>query len=70
MQTITSEGTFHSGVRSEINANFAVTPEISSGTSAPSSTPSKVGDIYIKTDTAKMYVATGTSSSSDWTIVN
>lgn len=45
-------------------------PTITSGTSAPSTTPTKIGDIYVRTDTDKMYIATGTSSSSDWTIVN
>jgi hypothetical protein len=70
MTTIQSEGAFDATVRGQINANFALTPEISSGTATPSSTPKKVGDIYVKTDTAKIYVATGTASSSDWTIVN
>lgn len=48
----------------------AGTPTISSGTSAPSSTPTKVGDIYVDTTNLKLYFATGTSSSSDWTIAN
>jgi len=43
---------------------------VTSGTSVPSSTPTALGQVYIKTDTAKVYIATGTSSSSDWTIVN
>lgn len=45
-------------------------PIITSGTSAPSSTPAKVGDIYVDTSAKKLYFATGTSSSSDWTIAN
>ncbi len=45
-------------------------PTISSGTTAPSSTPDKIGDIYVNTTGTTMYVATGTSSSSDWTAVN
>jgi hypothetical protein len=68
--TINSEGAFDATVRGQVNANFALAPEISSGTSTPGTTPKKIGDLYIKTDTAKVYVATGTSSSSDWTIVN
>ena len=44
--------------------------QITNGTSAPASTPAKLGDIYIKTDTAKVYIATGVSSSADWTLVN
>lgn len=38
----------------------------SSGAGAPSSTPSNLGDIYIDTTNLKIYLATGTSSSSDW----
>lgn len=45
-------------------------PNIRSGTSAPSTTPTQIGDIYVKTNTAKIYMATGTSSSADWTILN
>jgi len=47
-----------------------VYPNISHGTSAPSSTPAKIGDMYINTATDKLYIATGTSSSSDWIITN
>ena len=43
---------------------------ITSGAAAPTSTPVKVGDIYIDTTNKKVYIATGTSSSSDWTVVN
>jgi hypothetical protein len=51
-------------------AAASTTPVISTGTSAPGTTPSKVGDIYVDTANAKVYVATGTSSSSDWTVLN
>ena len=40
------------------------------GTSAPTYTPLKVGDIFINTVAVKVYVATGTVSSANWTIVN
>lgn len=40
-----------------------------SGSTAPSTTPSYVWQQYIDTTADKMYVATGTSSSSDWTEV-
>ena len=46
------------------------TPAVSTGTAAPTSTPIQVGDIYVDTTNKKMYIATGTSSSSDWTITN
>jgi len=50
-----------------VNTN---SPTITSGTAAPTTTPKKVGDIFIRTDTGKAYFAKGTSSSSDWFIVN
>jgi len=40
-----------------------------SGSTAPSTTPSYIWQQYIDTTNDKMYVATGTSSSSDWTEV-
>ena len=43
------------------------------GSGAPTSTPLAIGDIYVDTaasPTKKVYVATGRSSSSDWTVVN
>lgn len=49
---------------------YAPPPTITSGTSAPSSTPGKVGDIYVDITAKKLYFATGTSSSSDWIIAN
>lgn len=45
-------------------------PIITSGTAAPSSTPQKVGDIYVDITNKKLYFSTGTSSSADWTIAN
>ena len=41
-------------------------PTISSGEGAPSSTPTKVGDIYIDTTGDASYTAVGTASSVDW----
>lgn len=48
-------------------ANIAT---VSSGISAPSSIPAAIGQIYIDTSVAKVYISTGTSSSSDWTVIN
>ncbi len=45
-------------------------PAITSGTTAPSSTPTKIGDIYVNTSGSKVYIAKGTSSSADWLILN
>lgn len=41
-------------------------PTISSGSGAPSSTPTKVGDTYIDTTGDASYTAVGTASSADW----
>jgi hypothetical protein len=45
-------------------------PGISSGTTAPSSTPTKIGDIYIDTTAHKLYFADGIINSSNWVIAN
>ena len=47
-----------------------VSNTVSSGTTSPSSTPDIVGAMYVDTSGKKVYVATGTSSSADWTILN
>jgi hypothetical protein len=43
---------------------------VTSGVIAPASTPSALGQMYIDTALAKVYVSTGTASSADWTILN
>lgn len=43
---------------------------VSSGSSAPTSTPSKIGDIYVDTTNKKFYKAAGTSSGADWVLQN
>jgi hypothetical protein len=45
-------------------------PNITSEAAAPTTTPKKIGDIFIRTDTAKVYISTGTSASTDWKILN
>ncbi|MCW3109667.1 MAG: hypothetical protein JWQ09_4173, partial [Segetibacter sp.] len=50
--------------------SWVYSPRVSSGTAAPATTPTLVGDTYIDTTNKKMYVATGNSSSADWTITN
>jgi len=44
-------------------------PIITTGTSAPSSNPTKAGDIYVDTSAKKLYFATSTASAG-WTIAN
>ena len=38
----------------------------SSGAGVPSSTPDNIGDVYVDTSALRIYIATGTSTSSDW----
>lgn len=45
-------------------------PGISSGSVAPVSTPGRIGNIYVDIVAKKLYFATGTASSADWTIAN
>jgi hypothetical protein len=40
------------------------------GTAAPTTTPAKVGLLFIDTTNAKVYVSTGTSASTDWKALN
>jgi hypothetical protein len=77
ISTINSEGCFEASIRKIVNDNFsalnteaATASQVTHGTSAPATTPSRVGLIYIKTDTAKVYISTGTASSADWTLLN
>ncbi|KKQ77874.1 MAG: hypothetical protein UT00_C0004G0016 [Parcubacteria group bacterium GW2011_GWA1_38_7] len=52
------------------NLHAANICEVSSGSSAPSSIPVALGQVYIDTSAAKVYISTGTSSSSDWVLIN
>lgn len=45
-------------------------PQIFTGIVAPVVKPIHLGDIFINTVLAKVYIATGLSSSSDWSILN
>ena len=57
-------------VQSAINELDTEKPTLTSGIVAPTSTPIKVGDIYIDTVAKKIYCATGIASSADWTALN
>lgn len=45
-------------------------PNITTGTAAPTTTPSRIGNMYVDTTNKKIYFATGHASSADWTITN
>lgn len=47
-----------------------ITPAATSGAVAPASTPTAVGLIYVDTALGDVYISTGTSSSSDWSLLN
>lgn len=49
---------------------LATVPTITTAVVAPAVTPTKVGDIYVDTVLAKVYIAAGTSASSDWKLLN
>jgi hypothetical protein len=46
------------------------TAGVTSGSGAPASTPSKIGDLYVDTTNSKLYASKGTSSSADWFLTN
>ena len=46
------------------------TPDVYTGTGAPSKAPVKIGDFYISTSTSKVYIATATATSGSWAILN
>lgn len=48
----------------------AGSPIISTGSTAPSSTPGKAGDIFVNTTAGSVYIAKGSASSSDWVLVS
>lgn len=45
-------------------------PDITTGTAVPTTTPSRIGNMYVDTTNKKIYFATGHTSSADWTVVN
>jgi len=44
-------------------------PEVVTGSGAPTSTPNKVGNIYVDYSTPKLYFSKGNTSSADWVAV-
>ena len=45
-------------------------PTIFTGILAPTTTPDKVGDMFVDTVAMKVYIAVGVASSADWKIMN
>jgi len=61
----TSTGLMHNNGTTTLNIVTEIT-----GTAAPAVTPNFAGQMFVDTTNKKIYVATGTTNSSDWTIVN
>ncbi len=62
--TSTKQHNYYDGVtwKAQVGMTF--------GTAAPAITPVAIGNFFLDTTNKKLYIATGTSSSSDWTILN
>lgn len=45
-------------------------PSVTSDVGAPTTTPARIGNIYVDTSAGKGYIAAGTSSSTDWKALN
>lgn len=54
------------GLGDDDHTQYAI---ISSGSGVPGSTPTRVGALFIDTAGDNIYIATGTSTSADWTLV-
>ena len=52
-----------------VTSTLTISSDTTSGSWAPSTTPSYIWQQYVDTTNDMLYVATGTSSSSDWTLV-
>lgn len=53
-----------------IEGRLARRSDTSSSAAAPSWAPARLGQMHIRTDTHKVYIATGTATAADWTLVN
>lgn len=65
--------TYITDVDNDLSRVFKVlrsVPNITTGSAAPTTTPSRIGNIYVDTTNKKLYMATGHSSSADWIILN
>ncbi len=50
--------------------NINTKPTIYTGAGPPSFAPQKIGDIYVSTTTAKVYISTANATSASWIVVN
>ena len=45
-------------------------PSATNGVGAPTSTPDRIGNLYVDTSAGKGYIAAGTTDSTDWKALN
>jgi hypothetical protein len=45
-------------------------PMVYTGTAAPTTTPQKIGDVFIDSTNHKVYISDGTTDSTDWVALN
>ena len=64
-----AELAFIQDLSSAAGGDATAIPIIFTGTASPTTTPSVVGDIFVDTTNNNVYIATGTSTSADWTEV-
>jgi hypothetical protein len=53
-----------------IGGSVGNVPAIFTGTAAPATTPTKIGDMFVDTTNHKIYVSDGTTNSSNWRVLN
>jgi hypothetical protein len=53
-----------------LSQTIAYAPSIFTGAGAPNFAPQKIGDIYVSTTTAKIYISTAIATSASWAVVN
>ena len=62
VKELSINGTTVTSTAAEINASSVVT----SGTGAPGSAPTAIGQIYIDTNAGAVYISTGVTEAADW----
>lgn len=45
-------------------------PSVTHGIGAPSTTPARIGNLFVDTSAGKGYIAVGVTASTDWKILN
>ena len=74
MVTVTEYERIQGAAQTKVDADnvldTAKFPTLSTGTAAPTTTPTKVGDMFVDTTNKKLYFAVATIADTDWIIAN